>query len=300
MTKATASALRHRAEAAVGRLPPLLLAAERIAATVAQGIHGRRRVGQGETFWQFRRYQPGDPTPTIDWRQSGKSDHVYVRQMEWEAAQSLWLWCDNSPSMAWRSDKALPSKYERAALLALALAVLLVRGGERVAIHGSGHPPMTGVTALDRLTHLLSRQTDPGKDGGALPYLPLPRFAHLVLVSDFLVSLDDLRTRLDKYASRGVSGHLLQVLDPAEETLPYSGRVRFEGTEGESSWLLSRTEGVRKDYLDRLELQREGLASLSRSLGWTISYHRSDHSPETALLALYASLAQRAGGPGPC
>jgi uncharacterized protein (DUF58 family) len=275
MTKATASALRHRAEAAVGRLPPLLLAAERIAATVAQGIHGRRRVGQGETFWQFRRYQPGDPTPTIDWRQSGKSDHVYVRQMEWEAAQSL-------------------------ALLALALAVLLVRGGERVAILGSGHPPMTGATALDRLTHLLSRQTDPGKDGGALSYVPLPRFAHLVLVSDFLVSLDDLRTRLEKYASRGVSGHLLQVLDPAEETLPYSGRVRFEGTEGESSWLLSRTEGVRKDYLDRLELQRESLASLSHSLGWTISYHRSDHSPETALLALYASLAQRAGGPGPC
>ena len=122
MTETTATALRHRAEAAVGHLPPLLLAAERIATTVAQGVHGRRRVGQGETFWQFRRYQPGDPTPTIDWRQSGKTDHVYVRQMEWEAAQSLWLWCDRSPSMDWRSDKSLPSKYERATLLALALA----------------------------------------------------------------------------------------------------------------------------------------------------------------------------------
>ncbi len=296
MTKPTASVLRHRAEAAAGHLPPLLLAAERIATTVAQGVHGRRRVGQGETFWQFRRYQPGDPTPTIDWRQSGKTDHVYVRQMEWEAAQSLWLWCDRSPSMAWRSDKALPSKYERAALLALALAVLLVRGGERVAVLGAGHAPMTGRTALDRLTVMFDQRSTAKTAADPPPYVSLPRFAHLVLISDFLVPLDELRGSLEKYAARGVSGHLLQVLDPAEETLPYHGRVRFEGTEGEPSWLLSRAEGVRKDYIKRLERQRESLAALSRSLGWTVSHHRSDHPPETALLALYMSLAQKSGG----
>lgn len=296
MNEPTASALRHRAEAAGGHLPPLLLAAERIASTVAQGVHGRRRVGQGETFWQFRRYQPGDPTPTIDWRQSAKTDHVYVRQMEWEAAQSLWLWCDGSPSMAWRSDKTLPSKYERAALLALALTVLLVRGGERVALLGAGHTPMTGRSALDRLTLMLDRPSAPEAAGAELPYVSLPRFAHLVLISDFLVSLDELRGSLEKYAARGISGHLLQVLDPAEETLPYHGRVRFEGTEGEPPWLLSRAEGVRKDYIERLERQREGLGALGRSLGWTVSHHRSDHPPETALLALYMSLAQKSGG----
>src|SRR3546814_6131026 len=81
--------LRHRAEQLAATLPPLLVAAERVAATVAQGVHGRRRVGQGETFWQYRHYDFGDQPQSIDWRQSAKSDMVFVRQMEWEAAQSV-------------------------------------------------------------------------------------------------------------------------------------------------------------------------------------------------------------------
>ena len=287
--------LRHGAETLAGGLPAMLLAAERIAATVAQGVHGRRRVGQGETFWQFRRYQPGDPTPTIDWRQSAKSSHVYVRQMEWEAAQSLWLWCDTSPSMDWRSVNDLPLKRDRAALLALALVVLLVRGGERVALLDSDLPPMTGTTAIDRLTLLLSGLRSDDKDPGLPPFKPLPRFAHLVLIGDFLAPIEEIQAAVERHAARGVMGHLLQVLDPAEESLPYSGRVRFEGLEGEAPWLLSRVENVREEYLDRLARQRDNLASLARALGWTVSTHRTDHPAEAALLTLYMSLAQRAG-----
>ena len=89
-----------RAEHLASRFPPLMVAAERVATTVAQGVHGRRRVGQGETFWQFRRYEPGDETGLIDWRQTAKSRHVFVRETEWEAAQSAWLWRDTSPSLS--------------------------------------------------------------------------------------------------------------------------------------------------------------------------------------------------------
>ena len=109
--------LQHRAEQAAAALPPLLVAAERVAATVAQGVHGRRRVGQGETFWQFRQYQPGDAATRIDWRESAKSQRLYVRETEWEAAQSVWLWRDASPSMEYASSKAIPTKRERADLL---------------------------------------------------------------------------------------------------------------------------------------------------------------------------------------
>src|SRR3990167_11377285 len=91
--------VRHRAEALAAGLPPLLVAAERVAATVSMGVHGRRRVGQGETFWQFRRYEFGDSTQLIDWRQSAKSQPVYVRETEWEAGQSGWLLRDGSPPM---------------------------------------------------------------------------------------------------------------------------------------------------------------------------------------------------------
>ena len=134
-----------------------------------------------------------------------------------------------------------------------------------------------------------------GKDPGLPPFKPLPRFAHLVLIGDFLAPIEEIQAAVERHAARGVMGHLLQVLDPAEESLPYSGRVRFEGLEGEAPWLLSRVENVREEYLDRLARQRDNLASLARALGWTVSTHRTDHPAEAALLTLYMSLAQRAG-----
>ena len=124
------------AEHAGSRLPPLLVAAERVAATVAQGVHGRRRVGVGDSFWQYRPFVTGDAASRIDWRRSALSDRVFVRDMEWEAAQTVGLWRDPSPSMAWRSDRSLPSKAERAELLTLALAALLFRAGEQVRVIG--------------------------------------------------------------------------------------------------------------------------------------------------------------------
>ena len=124
---AVSAGIRQRAEQLAALLPPLLVEAERIAVTVAQGVHGRRRVGTGDAFWQFRRYQPGDPAQAIDWRQSAKRQSYFIRQNEWEAAESVWLWRDDSPSMAWRSNFGPCEKLERATLLLLATAALLVR-----------------------------------------------------------------------------------------------------------------------------------------------------------------------------
>ncbi|MCH8154963.1 MAG: DUF58 domain-containing protein, partial [Proteobacteria bacterium] len=213
--------LRQRAEQLAATLPPLMVAAERVASTVAQGVHGRRRVGQGETFWQFRGYHFGDPPQSIDWRQSAKSDRVYVRQMEWEAAQSVWVWCDTSASMNWRSSPDHPDKRERAELLALALTALLVRGGEHVALLGSGVRPLSGRSALARLATLIEQSRHSGAD--LPPVLPLPRDAQTVLIGDFLAPLEAVEAVVRGYVEDGVKGYMLQVLDVAEETLPYDG-----------------------------------------------------------------------------
>lgn len=282
--------LRHGAEQIAATLPPLLVAAERVAATVAQGVHGRRRVGQGETFWQFRDYAPGDKPSSIDWRQSAKSDRVFVRQTEWEAAQSVWLWRDASPSMAWHSAAGLPDKRERAELLALALIVLLLRAGEHVSLIGSGLPPAAGRGTVQRLSHLMT--SEPVGGDGLPPLHPLPRHAQIVLFGDFLAPLEDVARRLRGFAERGVAGHLVQILDPAEEDLPYEGRVRFHGLENEGSWLLSRVQAVRPDYHRRLEAQRAGVADIARRAGWQCTWHRTDRPPQTALLAIYAALAR--------
>lgn len=284
---------QQRAETLAARLPPLLVAAERVASTVAQGVHGRRRVGLGETFWQFRRYQPGDSPQMIDWRQSAKTQPVFVRENEWEAAQSVWLWRDRSGSMDYRSVSALPAKRERAELLLLAAAVLLVRGGERVALLNSGVRPDHGKHALGRLATLLD---DPSATpGGGLPRIePLPRHAQVVLFGDLLSPLDEIHATVSGLSARGVRGHLLQVLDPAEETLPFDGRIAFAGFEGEDELLIPRVEAVRTAYLERLRAQQEGLAALARAAGWTFAVHRTDRPPQTALLALWGALAREA------
>src|ERR1700749_4269320 len=144
---------RAKAESAAiaGRLPPLLVAAERIAATVIQGVHGRRRVGSGEVFWQHRPYYPGDELRRLDWRQSAKSDKVYLRQMEWSAAQTVYLWCDLSPSMDYASSKDVSTKAERGVVLALALASVLSRAGDRGALLGDPEPPISGLAGIERL-----------------------------------------------------------------------------------------------------------------------------------------------------
>src|SRR6202789_1874846 len=144
------------AEALGARLPPLLVAADRVASTVAQGVHGRRRVGQGDSFWQFRHFVAGDPMSRIDWRQSAKSGRPapegwFIRETEWEAAQTVCLWRDASASMRWRSRQALVEKRDRANLLLLSLASLLLRGGERVMIMQQSARPVTSRSGLDRL-----------------------------------------------------------------------------------------------------------------------------------------------------
>lgn len=282
---------QRRGEALAAGLPPLLVAAERVAATVVQGVHGRRRVGLGETFWQFRTYEPGDPPQLIDWRQTAKSDRVYVRDLEWEAAQSLWLWADGSGSMNWRSVEAAEHKKRRAEVLLLALASLLVRGGERVALLGSGRRPHSGRDALQRLALALERdQGVEQADEGLPPRDTLPRHARVVLFSDFLAPVDAIEARLRGFAERGVGGYLVQILDPAELSFPFSGRLNFVGLESENSWLLSRSEAVREDYLKRMERQRQALADLARRLGWRYQLYRTDRSAESALLSLYQTI----------
>jgi uncharacterized protein (DUF58 family) len=283
------AALQHHAEQLAARLPPLLVAAERVAATVAQGVHGRRRVGTGETFWQFRQYQPGDPLPRIDWRESAKSMRIYVRETEWEAAQSVWLWRDGSASMDYASGGDVPTKRARADLLLLALAALLIRGGERVSLLGSGVAPTGGRAVLNRLALTLAR---PGADPGLPGYEPLPRYGQLVLIGDLLAPLEQIHALVGRFAAHGQRGHLLQVLDPAEETLPFAGRVRFEGLEQESPLLISRVETVREAYAEKLTDHRAGLAAIARAAGWSFGIHRTDRPPHTALLALYGALSE--------
>jgi len=281
----------HNAEALASGFPALLVAAERVAATVSQGVHGRRRVGQGETFWQFRRYEPGDSTQQIDWRQSAKSTPIYVRETEWEAAQSVWLWRDGSASMDFKSSENMSNKSERAELLLMALASLLARGGERTALLGTGMTPSTGRSVLPQILSMLESGGVPSEN---LPQIEtLPRHARMVWFGDFLAHPEELDAVVRVYANHGVKGHLVQVLDPAEELLPYDGRVMFNGMEnGDGEVLVRRVEGLRAAYRQEIARHNDALKAIVQRYDWSLATHRTDHPPEPVLLALYLLLSE--------
>jgi uncharacterized protein (DUF58 family) len=277
------SPLQHEADGLGAGLPPLLVSADRLAASVSLGVHGRRRAGIGESFWQFRRYQNEDAA-RIDWRQSAKSQHLYVREREWEAAQTVWFWRDGGLGMAFSSGET--SKKERAELLLLALASLLVRGGERVGFLGGGERPAASRLALIRIAHALLD----GKLKAQIlpPETPMVRGSTLVWLSDFLDqgSLEAMRAM----ARRGITGHLVRIVDPAEEDFPYTGRTRFEAMRGKDNALFGRAESVGEAYRARFRAHGEEVADAALHLGWTVTMHRTDHPPLGALVGLHAAI----------
>jgi uncharacterized protein (DUF58 family) len=283
-----------RAEALGARLPPLVVAADRVAATVLQGVHGRRRAGQGDAFWQFRPFLPGDAAGRIDWRQSAKSDRVFIRETEWEAAQTIALWSDASRSMEWVFSPSRPTKRDRADLLTAALGALALRGGERVRlIGGSGrsHAGRAGLTSLvETMTTVTRSRALP------LPDHSLPRHARAVLIGDFMAPLPEIHAAVAALAAWPVRGHILQVLDPEEETLgqgnrAYAGRVLFEWGDHGQAILVPRVEEARPVYVERLRHHREGIAAIAAAAGWGFMTHHVDQPPQTALLALWQALA---------
>jgi uncharacterized protein (DUF58 family) len=279
-------ALEGEAHQLADRLPELMLDALRVANTVAHGIHGRRRAGPGETFWQFRQFQGGDAATVIDWRRSASSDHLYVREREWEASHTFWLWPDISPSMAFRSHLAPVSKRDRALVLTLATAELLVRAGERIALLGLT-PPMASRKAMSRIAETLAvHANDPLLQNSLPPPARLSRFSSALLFSDFLDPPEVIAARLNEMAENGVQGYLVQILDPAEETLAYQGRIEFRSPEGGERWIADRVEMLRPQYQEKLLAHRAEIERLAQRIGWSLLVHHTDRPAAEPLLTL--------------
>jgi uncharacterized protein (DUF58 family) len=290
--------LRVQADAISATLPSILVAAKRIAASVTMGSHGRRRAGVGDSFWQFRPYNKDDSPQSIDWRQSAKVDMVFVREREWVVAQTAALWCDTSPSMRYRSSPKLPTKAERAAVMMLTTAELLTDAGERILrISGDGRPVRAaahGRLAVAQMADALAVEliAEPKTDAPEMPAFSnaLPKHSTVVLLSDFLAPLEEVASAVRGLSRLGVSGHMLQILDPAEETLPFSGRVRFVGMEKEGATVIDRAEEARAGYVRKLNSHRDGLRALATSVGWSFGLHHTDNSPQPALAALHNAI----------
>jgi uncharacterized protein (DUF58 family) len=278
-------ALRHRAETLAAALPPLLLRAERIAQSVWHGAHARRRTGIGETFWQYRPYDSSDPADRIDWRQSARTDKLFVRLREMETVQTACLWADVSGSMDYASEKNLPTKADQAQILMLALASLLLRGGEKVQwSEGSVFHPVNGSAGLEKIASAAGN--------GALPHPPRLRHAHAVLASDFLMPVELLREQMLAYAGQHIKGTILHIVDPLEISFALDGRVELHGAENENSFLVPNAAAMRDAYRERFAKHEATLRDLAQSAGWLYLRHVTSEPASVTLLKLYTYLSE--------
>ena len=283
-----------RARLRASLVPDLLVEARRIANTVIAGWHGRRRRGVGENFWQFRPYVEGETMARIDWRRSARDDHIYVRDLEWEAAHTVWLWADPSASMLYKSQLGNVSKESRALVLILALAELLSRSGERIAWPGLTDPfsSRNGAERLAERLHHAERFT-------RRPALaPVSRHSDLVVASDFLDPVEETMAWLDPLAGRGVRAHLIEVADPAEETFPYTGRTEFLDPETGAKLTAGRAETLSQDYRRLYAARREALSSWCGRLGWSYTVSRTDRLASETLVKVHTAMTVNAAQGG--
>jgi uncharacterized protein (DUF58 family) len=275
-------------------VPDLLVEARRLVNTVIAGWHGRRRRGIGENFWQFRPYVDGEAMARIDWRRSARDDHTYVRDREWEAAHTIWLWADPSASMLFKSATATVSKESRALVLIFAMAELLSRSGERIGWPGLTDP-FTARNGAERLaarvTHAPAHRPRPDFSG-------IRRFSDCVLVSDFLDPVEETLEWLDPLARRGVRAHLIEVADPAEETFPYSGRTEFSDPETGAKLTAGRAEQMGEDYRRLYAARRAELESWCKRLGWSYTVNHTDRLASEALVRMHLALSAETGFAG--
>lgn len=280
--------LRRGAEDVAAALPAMMIEAQRIAHNIHHGEHAQRKSGMGEKFWQFRDYAPGDRPQDIDWRQSAKGDHIYTRERELHSTQKTFFWCASDRGMSYKSRPSLQTKQECAQILALALALLTVRGEEQIGAFGD---LLTGRS--ERAVQKIGVSFLEHKKEERLPPIngfSLPRFSSFVAAGDFLSPIEEIEERFSQLAVSNVNAVLIQVLDPSEIYLDFNGRVEFEGMAQSEHETIDYVPSVRETYQERLRAHNSALEALCKKYGWHYILHRTDTDMGTSLWTLWQNL----------
>ncbi|MGF7157443.1 DUF58 domain-containing protein [Bartonella heixiaziensis] len=264
------------------KMPDLLLQARRIANTLITGRHGQRKHGNGEKFWQFRPYIEGESITRIDWRRSARDEHTYLRENEWEKAQTVWIWPDQSASMHYCSRFSQISKGDHSIILAFALATLLADSGEHIAIPNLMPPTMTS-NVIERMALALanyhSENTFPD-------FSTITRFSHTIIISDFLDYPEEVIQYLNILSAKRVVAHLIEVADPAEERFPYTGCTEFFDPETKEKRVLGKAENLREHYCKLYQARRQQLIDFCSCQGWSYHVSRTDRPLTEIILQL--------------
>lgn len=284
--------MREKAENIAANIPNLALRANKIAESILTGLHNKKKVGPGESFWQFRKYEHGDPAQLIDWHRTAKTNELFIQERELETVQNVDLWRDTSASMHYSSNENIETKIDRANLIIMALSIILAKSGENISLNGHKQKPLRGRAATDFIAREIHKKVKNS-------FIENPNFSsiknnsHVIVIGDFLNPISQIEESLKKLTDKNTQGCFVHISDPSEHLLPFKGRVNFKSLEDTNSILIGNVESIKKDYLYKINSHYKKLRDLVFSYSWQYISHITSNLPEEAVRNLFLSLAQR-------
>jgi len=274
--------MRLNAEELSNKIPSLYVKADRIANTIWEGMHNRNKDGLGDNFWQFRKYEYGDPAHLIDWKKTAKSNETFIQEKELQTLQNFVIWRDTSKSMNFRSSESIDTKLYRANLFTLALTIILSKSGENIVLNGLKSELLKGGDAVNFVSNQINEKViDSYKSSPNIN--EIKNNSDVILIGDFLNNINETEKTIKELSNRGINGIIIQILDPAERFFPYKGRINFNGLEGEKNILIGKAESVRNDYKKAIKIHIEKLEKLITSYSWKYILDNSDQDASISL-----------------
>ena len=274
--------MRLKAEELSNKIPSLYVKADRIANTIWEGMHNRNKDGLGDNFWQFRKYEYGDPAHLIDWKKTAKSNETFIQEKELQTLQNFVIWRDTSRSMNFRSSESIDTKLYRANLFTLTLTIILSKSGENIVLNGLKTELLKGGNAVNFVSNQINEKvTDSYKSSPNIN--EIKNNSDVILIGDFLNNIIETEKTIKELSNRGINGIIIQILDPAERFFPYKGRINFNGLEGEKNILIGKAESVRNDYKKAIKIHIEKLEKLTTSYSWKYILDNSDQDASISL-----------------
>jgi uncharacterized protein (DUF58 family) len=249
-----------------GELAPLRLRARQVAEGVFAGTHRSARRGAGVEFGGYREYVPGDDLRWLDRRSLLRHERLVVRQFETETDRALCLLVDASASMGFRGPGAPGAKLAFAAVVAAALARIALASGDPVSLSflgGEPAPPIPRSSGRDQFERIVAalEAVQPAGDAhldGAMLDRALQSLARATRRGAIVVVFSDLvdlpAEAVDRISALAANGRVLtvvQMLDPAEASFPFSGTVRLRALEG-GTVVETDADTTRDRYLEAL------------------------------------------------
>ena len=274
--------MRLKAEELSNQIPSLYIKADRIANTIWEGMHNRNKDGVGDNFWQFRKYEYGDPAHLIDWKKTAKSNETFIQEKELQTLQNFVIWRDTSKSMNFRSTEKIDTKLYRANLFTLALTIILSKSGENIILNGLKSKILKGSNAVNFISNQINEKIiDSYKSSPNTN--EIKNNSDVILIGDFLNNINETVKTVKELSNRGINGIIIQILDPAERFFPYKGRINFNGLEGEQNILIGKAESVRNDYKKAIKIHIDKLEELTTSYSWKYFLDTSDQEASISL-----------------